>query len=50
MRKNYDVEGVDLVGSGGWESLEGAGGGKTVIAIYYKKKKICFQESNTPCE
>lgn len=45
MRKKYDVEGVDLVGSGGWESLEGAGGGKTVITIYYKGKKSVFKKA-----
>lgn len=40
MRKRYDIEGVDLVGSWGWESLEGAGGRKTVITIYYKEKNL----------
>lgn len=40
MRKRYDIEGVDLDGSRGWESLEGAGGGKTVITIYYKEKNL----------
>lgn len=40
MRKRYGIEGVDLDGSRGWESLEGSGGGKTVITIDYKEKNL----------